>query len=429
MSKKSKYKEYSLKVSFLLMTVIPIIAMGIIIALFSSNRFRESIETEVQDNMVNMAYVLTNTLDKMYPGDYSLAKSDKYAALKKGDSFLDINEYLEHLREDTGMEITVFYGGTRMITTLADSEGEDMEGTTINSAIEKDVIKQDQARFYSSVKAGNIEYFAYYLPLHNSDNSVVGMIAILKDSKSVNRLVRDAVFPIYIISTVVTLIAGCISVMYSRQIINYIGVIKKYLISIKKQSQERHLDERLLSRKDELGEMANTAVEVNKAIKKLTYHDELTGIYNRRYAILKLEKIISDARTEGTVFDVAIADIDFFKKVNDTYGHTAGDIVLKSFSSLIERHMTGKGFVARWGGEEFMLVYDKCGLSEAERDLNELCKKIRQNDIIYKDEIIRITASFGVAEGTGMDLEEVIKSADDRLYTAKENGRNRVVAS
>ncbi|MGN0373922.1 MAG: diguanylate cyclase domain-containing protein, partial [Butyrivibrio sp.] len=60
---------------------------------------------------------------------------------------------------------------------------------------------------------------------------------------------------------------------------------------------------------------------------------------------------------------------------------------------------------------------------------NELCGKIRQNDIIYKDEIIRITASFGVAEGTGLDLEEVIKTADDRLYTAKENGRNRVVAS
>ena len=126
----------------------------------------------------------------------------------------------------------------------------------------------------------------------------------------------------------------------------------------------------------------------------------------------------------GRIFSLVMIDIDHFKQVNDTYGHHAGDMVLRETGRVLGRHLTGKQFIARWGGEEFVLVLP--GLHKREGKM--LAETARQE--LYQhvfEQVGGLTASFGVAEWAGGDdLEAVMKRADAALYAAKRQGRNGV---
>lgn len=127
-------------------------------------------------------------------------------------------------------------------------------------------------------------------------------------------------------------------------------------------------------------------------------------------------------------YTLAIADIDFFKKVNDTYGHIAGDEVLVSVAQIMKKSMAGKGFAARWGGEEFLLVYTGCDMETTLTYLEMLVEAIREMRVEYDDKAIKITISIGVATGNGDSVDKVLCTADNRLYHAKKEGRDRVVS-
>ena len=145
-------------------------------------------------------------------------------------------------------------------------------------------------------------------------------------------------------------------------------------------------------------------------------HDKLTGLKNRF-------GLHSDYR--GGQGALIICDIDFFKKVNDTFGHNAGDAVLKHVAKILSAH----GNVYRWGGEEFLIVLDGAKISEAVELAEKIRRAIMNSVCLFDDKKISVTMSFGVAEiNRGLSLEENIKVADERLYRAKETGRNRVVA-
>ena len=119
---------------------------------------------------------------------------------------------------------------------------------------------------------------------------------------------------------------------------------------------------------------------------------------------------------------------DFFKKVNDTYGHAAGDEVLVNVAQVMKKNMAGKGFAARWGGEEFLLVYTNSDMETALINLEILAGTIRDMCVEYEDKTIKVTVSIGVATGDSNSVERVLCTADDRLYHAKKSGRDRVVS-
>lgn len=419
----NKRKE-SLKISFLMVTIIPLFLMGVIIVSFASYKFTKAIESEVCKGMLNQAIVVEETLDRMYPGDYFLVKSDKYMALRKGEEFLVIQEYLECIKKETGLDVSLFYGDLRMVTTLKDEDGNSLQGTSANSAISAEVIKQDTANFYTSVKTGDKEYYAYYRPVHNSDGSVVGMIAVLKSKAEVKRLINESVYPIYIIDVAVMAIAALINIMYSQKILRHFDVIKKYLVAIEKDNYNVEMNYKLMERKDEIGEMANAAVRMRRAIKKLTEVDALTGIYNRRYANKRLKNLIKISE-DDLFYTLCIGDIDYFKEVNDTYGHDAGDDVLISIATELKNFMRTRGFVARWGGEEFILVFESTSLEDTVKLLEELRARVAKIKYDFKKDLV-VTMSFGATLGDA-DIEKTIKNADKKLYYAKTNGRNCVV--
>lgn len=168
--------------------------------------------------------------------------------------------------------------------------------------------------------------------------------------------------------------------------------------------------------------------ELNTTREKLTYssnHDLLTGLFNRRF----FEYIMQRNKNENeSKYTIAIFDIDDFKKINDTYGHQAGDAVLKVVSKIIEDCHDKEYVAVRWGGEEFILFMPQTDENEAFCYLECLCEKIRDTVVEFEKQKIRVTVTVGMCTGTDLsDYESVIRVADDRLYAGKRNGKNRVV--
>lgn len=163
---------------------------------------------------------------------------------------------------------------------------------------------------------------------------------------------------------------------------------------------------------------------------KLAMYDFLTNIYNRRAFFDRARQECFRAKREGHNMVIVMSDIDKFKSVNDTYGHDIGDIVLKDFAAKLRSFIRDYDVVARFGGEEFIMLLSNISLENAYKRVDILRKNIEESNVVIGNKInIKYTSSFGIAEikCKGINpLEEAIKAADDALYRAKNNGRNRV---
>jgi diguanylate cyclase len=173
-----------------------------------------------------------------------------------------------------------------------------------------------------------------------------------------------------------------------------------------------------------------------EALRKLTYWDDLTDTYNRRYFIKTAETIIENARSQNIPFSLMIFDVDWFKKVNDTFGHLAGDEVLKSIGKIWQDNTRQKeeslrendGTLARIGGEEFSILLPHTDLKKACVVAERIRKAFESREIRYDKHVIKVTASFGVTSLQPIDtkLDDLIRRADNALYKAKDQGRNRI---
>ena len=168
---------------------------------------------------------------------------------------------------------------------------------------------------------------------------------------------------------------------------------------------------------------------LHKRIEQLATVDSLTKIMNRRYGIQRLKEEFSMSIRHGTAISVIILDIDFFKNVNDTYGHSAGDVVLKGVAAALEEKVRAGEVVCRYGGEEFLVIVPGGLQDDAVILADRLRRSIENLKIRWQDKTIHITSSFGVATwpinkvSSGMEL---VDAADDALYLAKKKGRNLV---
>lgn len=164
----------------------------------------------------------------------------------------------------------------------------------------------------------------------------------------------------------------------------------------------------------------------NQELRELAVTDPLTKLYNRRRMQSILERDIESGPNSN--FCVAMGDIDLFKRINDTYGHNFGDVVLRSLADLFRERMNGKGEVCRWGGEEFFFYLRGMNLDEASTFINDLHIAVSRLLIEDKDVSVHVTMTFGVEEyDFQSDIKGLVKRADDKLYYGKEHGRNRVI--
>jgi diguanylate cyclase (GGDEF)-like protein len=162
---------------------------------------------------------------------------------------------------------------------------------------------------------------------------------------------------------------------------------------------------------------------------ELANTDVLTFLPNRRKILSSLQEEVIRSNRYHTPLAISILDIDHFKKVNDTYGHVAGDQVLRSVAARLRAHIRHPDTIGRYGGEEFLIVLPNSELQAAAEQASRLCQQIRDLHIDVNDQVISVTISVGVAQLQieSETWEQLLHRADEALYRAKELGRNRWV--
>jgi diguanylate cyclase (GGDEF)-like protein len=163
-------------------------------------------------------------------------------------------------------------------------------------------------------------------------------------------------------------------------------------------------------------------------IHRLAITDGLTGIANRRAFEDAIGAEVRRARRHGRALSLLMFDLDHFKKVNDSYGHMAGDVVLTKVASIVRSRIRKDDVLARYGGEEFVLLLPETPRAVAAQLAEDIRAAIASSEIAFEGQVIPVTVSMGVAElqRTFGTPEELVKAADARLYEAKRDGRNRV---
>lgn len=168
-------------------------------------------------------------------------------------------------------------------------------------------------------------------------------------------------------------------------------------------------------------------LELKHKYQKLANFDPLTNLSNRRvaYDILKQEQ--SRLNRNKEMLSILISDVDKFKRVNDQYGHNAGDAVLVELAKLFNEHVREQDCVARWGGEEFLFILPQTSAKNAAIIAEKIRSKVEKHVINYREDSIQITVSVGIAQfEAGSNIDDVINQADKYLYQAKESGRNQI---
>jgi diguanylate cyclase (GGDEF)-like protein len=172
-------------------------------------------------------------------------------------------------------------------------------------------------------------------------------------------------------------------------------------------------------------------IEMEQRILKLAATDSLTGVLNRRAFFERMEQGINKSLRENTSFSLILTDIDYFKKVNDRYGHQTGDMVLQKFPEKLLNSSRPYDFAGRYGGDEFVICLPGVDISQSGSVVERMRSKVEEMRIMPPDgsKSIRITASFGAASFLTNSKEKadfIINRADNALYKAKNDGRNRV---
>ena len=408
--------------------IVPLLVFGFVSILLCYYCFTKTMYQEIAQELRYVAYSVDDLMDTAYPGDYTLVGQTALRLYKGETDITQAYDLIDHLKEQTGLEITIFYRDTSILTTIYNAETNTrFVGMGASEAAISQVLRDGNPLFAPSALINGSRYFAYYMPLQNADGRTVGMICVTKPSEQVDSAILESLYPFIIVTIVAMALISIALFIYTKRVAGTLLHIRNFLSDVSSGNLTTELEPSVSRRRDEFGDIGRSAVTMQSSLRSMIEQDALTGLSNRRAADRRLKQIIRKYETQGTPFSIAIGDIDYFKKVNDTYGHDAGDLILKNVADKLREHMRTYGFVARWGGEEFLLVFDHSDVVEAHRVLEDLSRDLRRMESAYNGIIIMVTMTFGLTGGDTTDTNALILAADKYLYDGKEAGRNRIV--
>lgn len=412
-------RKKSIRRKMTLIGILPIVFLGITIFVFGAVLIYGMHAETVRDELETSTYVLKGCFDLTVRGDYTYSQD----VLMKGDVNISDSTMLYEIKNNSDVDTTIFWGDTRVLTTVENEYGASVVGTQASADVVECVLNRGENYFSKNLIIGDTDYIGYYTPLLNDDGTVVGMVFAGKPKNTV----YDKIITIMVVFLLVTLVVILCSLItwrrYSERLIKDIELINTYLHNITDGDLNATMDAGVIRREDEIGEIGIHATKMCGALKIMVEQDSLTLLYNRRTCNRMLKKLVENKKP----FTVVMADIDWFKKINDQYGHACGDHILRSVSSIIRESVKECGFASRWGGEEFLMIYE-LDFEKTKDKVEALVQTIRDTGFEYEGQTVRVTMTVGVKE---MDLdvpyEKIIKIADDNLYTGKRNGRNQIV--
>jgi len=185
----------------------------------------------------------------------------------------------------------------------------------------------------------------------------------------------------------------------------------------------------MLKKNKKLLQKLEIVEEKNYELEQLVSVDYLTQLYNRRYFIQFAEKIFLMSQREKLPLSIVMIDIDYFKKINDKYGHKIGDDVLVLFALKLSNFNRKNDIVCRYGGEEFIVMLSNCNVEQAYLVAQKMARKIKEIEIkVNSTDVLKVEVSMGISENRENDssIEDMVKRADKELYKAKRKGRNRI---
>lgn len=380
----------------------------------------DGIKTEVH----NAARAICDLYDDDYHGDYFM----KNGSLYKGGEMLTYNDFKAKISQvacSDDVDFSIFWGDKRVFTTVKNKEGSYIVGTSAEQRVSDSVLGNGLEYYYSRVKVNGKSYAGYYIPILNSSAQAVGMIFAGRPLDVARSNMYTIIGCFALVSVGVILVSMGIFWRFSSKLVMSLSDVSSFMENVANGSFGAELSRKTLSRTDEVGDIARSANTLRYNLRELVERDPLTSLFNRRSSRKAIDELIA----VGRGYTAAMADIDYFKKINDGFGHACGDYVLKELSALIrEETESKKGFVSRWGGEEFLIILPNKGIKESREFLEGLLDKIRNTVFEWEGERIPVTVTAGAAEAKkGETPDDTINRADHLLYDGKKSGRNRVV--
>lgn len=265
----------------------------------------------------------------------------------------------------------------------------------------------------------------------------IGTPRLTDQDESYLRALRNALFTGF---SAAFLVAVSMGLLIGR---GMTGTLRELIEAIHGMKADRELEQPVRVRSsDEFGELAQAYNRMNQALsqahkelreaaeelQELSIRDSLTGLYNRRHFQEQSNRLYEQSLRYEHPLSVMIGDLDFFKKVNDTFSHAAGDEVLRRVGKLLKEHVRKSDIVARYGGEEFVIIFPETSLEEAVRICEAIRRVVERHpwQEIHPDLVI--TMSMGLSDNIILgDVDKMLGEADERLYEAKHKGRNRVI--
>ncbi len=423
-----RLREKSIKNTMLLGAIIPVVALTLVIGFTGVRLTTSMMMDKIRATLTNATEYIAIIYEDLYPGDYSFtATGDNSFVIKKGERDIT-GDYgvIDTIKKTMGADISIYRKDLCVLTSMCDENGYRPILKKASAIIVNDVLSKKESKFYDAVEFEGVVYCAYYEPVYNSDGSLFGMYAVSMPTESVRKSVLRAVMPLVIICILSMVVIGIINTVYTTRIVNAVMDLTVFSGYLANGDFSKDVPPALIQRQDEFGILARNNRKMQKRLEFLVEYDALTKIHNRRFGEKVLKKVHDRVEKDGLSYCVCICDIDLFKKVNDTYGHDSGDEVLINVASILSDNLKGKGSLARWGGEEFMLVISGT-LQNSIKVLEKTLNDIRKLKVVSKGKEIKVTMSFGVSQ---YDANENwygnLKRADELLYYAKEHGRNRV---
>lgn len=415
-----RLKKVGVQAKMLMINLLPILFLGIVTYVMGTYLLFRVASDNMKNELYMETYLLKDTLATSIKGDYTYQDG----VLSKGSVSISDSHLLDNIKNKTSIDVSLFWDDLRVMSTVRNNEGVSAVGYRADPSIVKIVLEDGEDCFQKKIYINERSYIGFYTPLENDDGTAVGMVAAIIPTDVVYRDAEKIILYFFIVVIITVFISVIVSECYTKSLLNDIDEIKKYLFTISNGDFTKKIDEKIINRKDEFGEIAVYAMKMNYELKGLIELDPLTLLYNRRICHKRLQDLVA----EGKKFTIVMCDIDWFKRINDNYGHACGDYVLKETSRLLRESVGNDGIASRWGGEEFLLVYE-LEFEEAKEKVEELATKLRNFNFEYNDELIHITMTFGVKKmQENMDYEKIINMADHNLYEGKRQGRDCIIS-
>lgn len=260
------FRLMSFSRKLMLICLIPMIIVSVAIIYISSNALTNKIETQIEEALQIVTCSLEETYNSLYKGDYS---KDKSGRLSKGDTQISGDTaLLDALKEQTGYESSMIYGDMRLITTVKRKAGGRIQGTNVDKKVYQKVMK-GKSVFRTDIIIQDIEYYAYYQPLFNSDGSVCGMVGSAKPAAEVQQMIQKAIKDVIRISVIIMIISMILILIVASHMANTMKKTKNYLAIIADGDLVSEADARLLKRKDELGDIYYMSVKLQHEFRKI----------------------------------------------------------------------------------------------------------------------------------------------------------------